>query len=135
MHQSAFSAIETWSRIRQPNIVFVKEAFTTRAFGDNCLFRHLVLLLQLTTSNLALVVVYAYHPNAQTLYDASIKVNPPTFHHGRLQSHSNAIPENVVWSYIIQISNAIKAVHEAGQAVRMIDLTKIIVTGKGRSEG
>jgi PAB-dependent poly(A)-specific ribonuclease subunit 3 len=36
MHQAAFSAIETWSRIRHPAIVSVREAFTTRAFNDNC---------------------------------------------------------------------------------------------------
>ena len=35
-HESAFGAIEHWSRIRHPNIVSVREAFTTRAFNDNC---------------------------------------------------------------------------------------------------
>lgn len=34
--QAAFSAIESWSKIRHPNIVPVREAFTTRAFGDSC---------------------------------------------------------------------------------------------------
>lgn len=37
-HRAAFGAIESWSRIRHPNIVPVREAFTTRAFNDNCLF-------------------------------------------------------------------------------------------------
>lgn len=37
MHQGAFSAIEAWSRVQHPNIVQVREAFTTRAFNDNCL--------------------------------------------------------------------------------------------------
>lgn len=36
MHQSAFSAIELWSSIRHPSIVPVQEAFTTKAFNDNC---------------------------------------------------------------------------------------------------
>lgn len=34
--QAAFTAIESWSKIRHPNIVPVREAFTTRAFGDSC---------------------------------------------------------------------------------------------------
>lgn len=37
MHQAAFGAIEAWSRVQHPNIVRVREAFTTRAFNDNCL--------------------------------------------------------------------------------------------------
>jgi hypothetical protein len=36
MHQSAFSAIELWSAIRHPGIVPIQEAFTTKAFNDNC---------------------------------------------------------------------------------------------------
>ena len=35
-HESAFGAIEHWSHIRHPNIVSIREAFTTRAFNDNC---------------------------------------------------------------------------------------------------
>ena len=35
--QSAFGNIEAWARIRHPSLVSVKEAFTTRAFNDNCM--------------------------------------------------------------------------------------------------
>lgn len=34
----ALGMIERWRRIRHPNIVNVREAFTTRAFGDACEF-------------------------------------------------------------------------------------------------
>ncbi|EJF60102.1 hypothetical protein BD309DRAFT_990161 [Dichomitus squalens] len=115
MNQSAFGAIETWSRLRHPNIVSVHEAFTTRAFNDN-----------------SLVVVYDDHPNAQTLYEAHIKPKAPQFQNGRLQAQSNRISERTIWSYVIQIANAIKAVHDAGLAVRLIDPTKILITGKNR---
>lgn len=37
-----------------------------------------------------------------------------------------------MWTYIVQIANAIKTVHGAGLAVRTIDATKILVTGKNR---
>ncbi|KAG7447333.1 uncharacterized protein BT62DRAFT_931175 [Guyanagaster necrorhizus] len=121
MHQSAFTAIEAWSRIRHPNIVLVREAFTTRAFGDN-----------------SLVVAYAYHAGARTLYDTHFKPQPPTiqpsFIHNRshIQLQPTTIPERTIWSYIIQIASAIKKVHEAGLAVRMIDVSKILLTGKNR---
>ncbi|KAI0742728.1 hypothetical protein C8Q80DRAFT_1190482 [Daedaleopsis nitida] len=115
VQQTAFSGIEAWSRLRHPNIVSIHEAFTTRAFNDS-----------------SLVVVYDDHPNAQTLYEAHIKPKAPQFQNGRLQAQSNRIPERTVWSYVIQIANAIKAVHDAGLAVRLIDPTKILVTGKNR---
>ncbi|KAH7907382.1 hypothetical protein BJ138DRAFT_1214236 [Hygrophoropsis aurantiaca] len=115
MHQAAFNLIESWSRIHHPNIIRVREAFTTRTFNDN-----------------SLIVTYDYHANAQTLYDAHIKPRAPVFYQGRLQVPSSNLSEDTLWSYIIQIANAIRAVHEAGLAVRMVDATKILVTGKNR---
>lgn len=35
-HEQAISLVERWRRIRHPSIVSVREAFTTRAFGDQC---------------------------------------------------------------------------------------------------
>lgn len=37
-HESALAVVEKWRRIRHPNIVSVREAFTTKGFGDNCKF-------------------------------------------------------------------------------------------------
>ncbi|KAJ3552928.1 hypothetical protein NM688_g3893 [Phlebia brevispora] len=113
--QSAFSSIETWSQIKHPNLISVKEAFTTRAFNDN-----------------SLVVVFDYHPNSQTVYEAHIKPKAPQFQNGRLQAQSTRVSEHTVWSYVIQIAGAIRAVHEAGLAVRIVDATKVLVTGKNR---
>ena len=76
--------------------------------------------------------MYDDHPNAQTLYEAHIKPKVPQFQNGRIQAQSNRIAERTIWSYLIQIANAIKAVHDAGLAVRLIDPTKILITGKNR---
>lgn len=35
-HEAAIGLVERWRRIRHPSIVSVREAFTTRAFGDSC---------------------------------------------------------------------------------------------------
>ncbi|TEB33699.1 hypothetical protein FA13DRAFT_1626754 [Coprinellus micaceus] len=59
-HPSAFAPVEFWSNLKHPSIVGVKEAFTTRSFDDN-----------------SLVVVYAYHPNARTLFDVHLKQSKP----------------------------------------------------------
>lgn len=34
--EAAFSAIDIWRRMRHPNIIGLREAFTTKVFGDNC---------------------------------------------------------------------------------------------------
>ena len=78
------------------------------------------------------MVAYAYHPNAQTLFDAHIKPRAPTFVQGRLQIAQSRVPERTLWSYIIQIAGAMKAAHDQGLPVRMIDVTKVIVTGQNR---
>ncbi|KAI0764089.1 hypothetical protein BC629DRAFT_1293677 [Irpex lacteus] len=113
--QSAFGNIEAWSRIKHPNLVSVKEAFTTRAFNDN-----------------SLVVVYEYHPNSQTLFEAHLRPKAPQYQNGRLQSQNTRVPERTVWSYVVQIASAMKAVHDVGLAMRIVDATKILVTGPNR---
>lgn len=78
------------------------------------------------------MVAYTYHPNAQTLFDAHIKTRPPTFVQGRLQVAQPHVPERTLWSYVIQIAGAMKAAHDQGLPVRMIDVTKVIVSGRNR---
>lgn len=82
---------------------------------------------------IALVVSYDYHPNSQTLFDQYLRPKQPAFPQSRFGGATNvAIPEATLWSFIIQIAGAIRAAHEAGLAIRTIDPTKILVTGKNR---
>ncbi|CAK5267354.1 unnamed protein product [Mycena citricolor] len=115
---AAFSTIETWSSIRHPGVVVIHEAFTTHAFGDS-----------------SLVVSYAYHPKAQTLFDRHLKLTPPAYQPGtqfQPPPVQSQVPERTLWSYIVQLASAIKRVHDMGQALRMIDVTKVLVTGNNR---
>ena len=131
MHESAFGAIENWSRLRHPNIINVREAFTTRAFSDNCLYIFPSYYLA-TDLRIALVIAYDYHPNAMTLYDAHIRPKPPAMRNGKMQPQSTQVPERLVWTYVIQIANALKAIHDLGLAARVVDVTRVLVTGKDR---
>lgn len=84
--------------------------------------------------SIALIVSYDYHPNATTLFDAHLKI-PRRTHTPSLGGHLSAttpIPEPILWTYITQIGNAIRTVHALGLAVRMMDATKILLTGKNR---
>lgn len=141
----AMSAIEGWRRIKHPNIIGLKEAFTTKAFGDH-----------------SLVFVYDYHPLSETLYSrylspqaqhaqAQAQQQQQRYHHQHYQQNAflaaqgfqpppppqaavaqPMVPENVLWTYLIQIANALKVIHANGLAARIIDPTKILITSHNR---
>ncbi|KAH6904442.1 hypothetical protein BKA70DRAFT_1296695 [Coprinopsis sp. MPI-PUGE-AT-0042] len=137
IHASAFAPIEFWNNLGHPGIVTIKEAFTTRSFDDN-----------------SLVVVYAYHAGAKTLFETYIKHHKPApttptpstsnSRFNRLQGNNaqqqgtpsiapgSNIPERTVWSFICQLAVAIKRVHESGHAVRGLDASKVLLTGQNR---
>ncbi|KAJ3069029.1 PAB-dependent poly(A)-specific ribonuclease subunit 3 [Podochytrium sp. JEL0797] len=108
----AITSIEGWRRIKHASIVSVREAFTTKAFGDN-----------------SLVFVYDYHPLSITLSAKYfVNTNAPQQRSGKVTS----VPEKSLWSYIVQISLALKTLHAAGLAARILEPSKILVTGKNR---
>ncbi|POY71562.1 putative Glyceraldehyde-3-phosphate dehydrogenase (phosphorylating) [Rhodotorula taiwanensis] len=156
-HEAAIAAVEKWTRVRHPGLIGVREAFTTRAFGDQ-----------------SIVFVYDFHPCSQTLYEAhlsplaTLPPNPwstPLSHHHHHPAHALAsgngaaafsrrpaapigaggpgsvatvggnnptVPERVVWSYVVQIASALKCVHNSGLAMRTVDVNRVLVTGKNR---
>jgi len=78
----------------------------------------------------ALVLVYDFHPNSVTLEEEHL--NPEMMAMNPRRKSSPPIPERLLWSYITQIANAIKAVHSSGMALRGLDPSRIILTGKNR---
>ena len=39
------------------------------------------------------------------------------------------MPEALIWGYVIQLSGVLRQIHAAGLACRVLDPTKILVTG------
>ncbi|OWB84016.1 hypothetical protein B5S33_g2653 [[Candida] boidinii] len=105
--EKSFASIPKWGSINNANIVKVHEAFTTRAFGDN-----------------SLIIIYDYHPNSSTLVEHH-------FYHIK-QREPVLITEDVLWNYLIQLTNALSDIHQQGLAVRKLDPSKIIMTGTNR---
>uniref|UniRef100_A0A182TFG3 PAN2-PAN3 deadenylation complex subunit PAN3 n=1 Tax=Anopheles melas TaxID=34690 RepID=A0A182TFG3_9DIPT len=121
--------VDKWKKLQHTNIVQLREVFTTKTFGDN-----------------SLVMVYDYHPGSQTLLSKYFTSVPETNGYtdpfageARPFSHKSSLhrtaatsllPENEIWSIIIQLSAGLRAIHQAGLACRTLDPTKIIVTGK-----
>ncbi|XP_032235298.1 PAN2-PAN3 deadenylation complex subunit pan3 isoform X2 [Nematostella vectensis] len=126
--------VDQWKKISHSNLVSLREVFTSKAFGDN-----------------SLVFVYDYHPGAETLLsrhfsgpDSTLPVNadgslafPAPNRAGmpganRGGSRHGLMPERLIWSYIIQLSSALRAIHSAGLPCRMIDPSKILLIGNSR---
>jgi PAB-dependent poly(A)-specific ribonuclease subunit 3 len=109
-NERAIRSVKDWRRVDSGGVVSVVDAFTTRAFGDS-----------------SLIFVTNYHPLSKTLVEHHF-TNTNRFGNRVPQT----VPESVLWSYIVQIASAIKAVHAASLAVRCMDPSKVILTDKGR---
>lgn len=114
-NEKAIQAARQWKQIDNGAIVNIHEAFTTREFGDS-----------------SLIVVTDYHPNSKTLAEMHLQTQGSSG--GRFSQRQPAphVPENVLWSYIVQLASAIKTCHSLRLAVRTIIPSKIIMTSKNR---
>lgn len=109
-NEHAIRSVREWRKIDNANVVTTHDAFTTRAFGDS-----------------SLIFVQDYHPLSKTLAEAHL--TPETGSGNRFQ-HKGPVPEAVLWTYISQIANALRAIHAMNLAARCIDVSKILLTHK-----
>ena len=104
--------MQAWKRIVNGNVVTVHNAFTNPAFGER-----------------SLIFVTNYHPLSKTL--AEVHFTPSSRFSTRNPSITQ-VAEQVLWGYMVQIANALKTIHAANLAARIINPSKIILTGKNR---
>ncbi|KAK0417085.1 hypothetical protein QR680_012825 [Steinernema hermaphroditum] len=109
--QKHAQVIESWKhKICHSNVISLRDAFTSKAFGDS-----------------SLVFVFDYHPLAESLERKHFARGGA----GSGQSNGGII-ESVIWSYIIQLTSALRTIHQAGLAARTIALEKVLVVGRQR---
>ncbi|CAG0921052.1 unnamed protein product [Notodromas monacha] len=143
--------VQAWRDLQHSNIVQFREVFTTKTFGDNCEF----------WLGKPLVLVYDYHPGAETLQSRHFSggMSSSTVSSGgsnpfigaseggmtaagrsfgqqgkapNLRQHSGLLPESLIWNYVIYISSALRTIHAAGLAFRSLHPSKILITHKSR---
>ncbi|KAJ8737871.1 hypothetical protein PYW08_000466 [Mythimna loreyi] len=135
---SVTKRLEMWKQIDHPNVVKLHDWFTTKAFGDH-----------------SMVLVYSYHPACTTLMNkylsggagnSSSDANgafhdpfssdpdaPRPYTHQknamlRAVASGVLLPEAVLWSLLVQLTAALRAVHTAGLACSL-DPTKVVMNG------
>ncbi|KKK21253.1 hypothetical protein P175DRAFT_0499579 [Aspergillus ochraceoroseus IBT 24754] len=109
-NEKAIRSVQAWKRVCSGSVVTVHDAFTSRSFQDS-----------------SLIFVTDYHPLSKTLSEQHLSAG--TRFQGR---HNPHIPEQVLWGYMTQIANALKTIHGSGLAARIIDPSKILLTGRNR---
>lgn len=109
-NEKAIRSVQGWKRVCNGSVVTVHDAFTSRSFQDS-----------------SLIFVTDYHPMSKTL--AEQHLNAGNRFQGR---HNPPIPEQVLWGYMTQIANALKAIHSNGLAARVLEPSKVLLTGKNR---
>ncbi|EGT33770.1 hypothetical protein CAEBREN_06531 [Caenorhabditis brenneri] len=89
----------------------------------------------------ALIFVYDYYPLAETLMVKHFDMKSSSFFDPNnafriaspmampISITANGANETLIWSYIIQIAAALRAIHGSGLACRSLDLNKIICYG------
>ncbi|KAL2180720.1 uncharacterized protein P884DRAFT_191772 [Thermothelomyces heterothallicus CBS 202.75] len=108
--KAILTVMKEWKKIRSANIVTVHEVFTTREFGDS-----------------SLIFAFDYHPLSKTLQENHLQ---PV--HGNRYRAPSSVPENVIWGYICQITNALKTIHSSKLAARCLEPSKIIISDNNR---
>uniref|UniRef100_A0A671T1F7 PAN2-PAN3 deadenylation complex subunit PAN3 n=1 Tax=Sinocyclocheilus anshuiensis TaxID=1608454 RepID=A0A671T1F7_9TELE len=90
----------------------------------------------------SLVFSYDFHAGAETMFSRHFndpaadsyftkrkwgqhELPPP-------RQHAGLLPESLIWAYIVQLSSALRTIHTAGLACRVMEPSKILITGKTR---
>lgn len=79
--------------------------------------------------------MYDYHPCSITLFEAYFTPQAQALLHARFQAagiNGLPVPETTLWSFITQISSALKTIHSAGLTARSLEPNKILMTSKNR---
>lgn len=102
----------SWRRVRNSNVVSFHEIYTdAEAFDDT-----------------SLIIVTDYHPESLTLQQQHANTYSPI---ASRRGNQN-VPEKLLWKYLVQISNALKAIHEQGLSARTIAADKLLVIDQDR---
>lgn len=111
LNEIPFATVKKWKALKNPNVVLLRDAFTSVGF--------------ITQGEPVLCLVYDYYPLANTLQEQHIT--------RKLGGKLEPVTENLLWAYLLQLVNALLAIHKVGlNAGSSVSMSKILVTNKNR---
>mmetsp|Transcript_10179 Transcript_10179/g.25523 ORF Transcript_10179/g.25523 Transcript_10179/m.25523 type:complete len:896 (-) Transcript_10179:15-2702(-) len=106
-NEYGLAVIDLWRGLKHPNLVQLRELFMSKQYkGINMLY-----------------FAYDYYPGAVTLEEQYLS---------QRDNDGRFLQENVIWSFVCQIVSALRKIHSAGLACRVVHPSKILITGKNR---
>lgn len=118
--------IKEWKQTNHSSIVKFYEVFITKEFGDNSL----VFVYDFHPASKTLLAQYYFNSNTHSFNSKTgtgSTVNRPYSQQQQAQ-RQKLLPEQHIWSYIIQLLSALRAIHTKGLAARIVDVKKILIT-------
>lgn len=149
--QRAMGVVEAWRSLRHPGVVALHEAFSTKAFGDESV----VFVCDYFPRSRTLLAQHFVPSSPAADSSGDVTAATAAASNGTLRGRSQSkgasqrggststsqppvtativpVTEAVLWSYIVQLVSAVKAIHDAGMACRILEPSKILITGKHR---
>jgi len=140
--------VEQWRKLTHSNIVALRQVFTTKEFGD----QSIIFVYDLYPGAETLMAKHFTNPPPipgnptfmdpygmpvdgvrQPPYGAAMPQarNRPNgnFLH---QQNNGMLPEPLIWTYVVQLTSALRTIHQGGLACRTLDPSKILVTSRAR---
>ena len=149
--------VDMWKKLHHSNLVSLRNVFTAKSgfkSGENSLVyvydfypgaetllsRHFsggaaIVNPMLQVSAAAAAGVGVPRPNgfpaSSVAGDPSVPEDSPVGGGNEPRQHAGLLPESLIWTYVVQLSSAIRTIHAAGLAARVLgDPSKIIITGE-----
>jgi len=145
--------VDQWKKLQHANLVALRQVFTTKAFHDHSM----VFVYDFFPGAETLMLKHFNSPNQMAAGNAFMdpfngsggggggtpdpngRQFTPGGHKSQmirqqamLTGQNGLLPENVVWTYVIQMTSALRHIHSAGLACRTLDPTKILIINKTR---
>jgi len=139
--------VDQWKKLQHANLIALRQVFTTKTFNDHSM----VFVYDFYPGAETLM---SKHFNAPTQMSNAFMDpyggggGPGGDHNGgrgSFNSHKNQmlrqqamlnqnglLSENLIWTYVIQMTSALRHIHSAGLACRTLDPTKILIINKTR---
>lgn len=104
--QAVLSLKSKWEKIVSSNVVSPHCAFSSQSFGDN-----------------SIVIISEFYPDSVTLRERHLPAG------GRgMGRASSPLPEQTIWTYLVQMTSALKTIHAHDMAARSMDAQNWLLT-------
>jgi len=148
--------VEQWKKLHHTNLVSLRQVFTSKAFGDQSMLfiydffagaetlmaKHFTQTPQFfdqfgfPTADFASTKMNKFGMTGKLSGAAGGGFQAPVGGAGMGSTNggggSGLLPESLIWTYVVQLTSALRHIHTAGLACRTLDPTKILVINKTR---